>query len=57
MKNLYMTHAIRYEQSLKMILPMLRLYNESALIQIKKNNLTSHYISRFNVSLPDITKV
>lgn len=36
MKNLYMTHAIRYEQSLKMILPMLRLYNESALIQIKK---------------------
>lgn len=46
MKNLYMTHAIRYEQSLKMILPMLRLYNESALIQIKKtNNLTSHYVS------------
>lgn len=57
MKNLYMTRAIRYEQSLKMILPMLRLYNESALIQIKKYNLTSHYVSRFNVSLPDITKV
>lgn len=46
MKNLYMTHAIRYEQSLKMILPMLRLYNESALIQINKNNnLISHYVS------------
>lgn len=42
-----------------MILPMLRLYNESALIQIKKKT-TWHPIMfqlRFNVSLPDITKV
>lgn len=56
MKNLYMTHAIRYEQSLKMILLLLRLYNESAYSNFKKKR-TSHYISRFNVSLPDITKV
>lgn len=32
-------------------------YTMKAHIQILKKKRTSHYISRFNVSLPDITKV